>query len=134
MGHNNMEILYLSSSSQLGGAERSLIDNIFAIRQQLPTANISIIIASTNGALVRELEPSCVGVVLLPLPPKIAKLGDSSFDRRQLIFNLLQLFLASGDLFKYRQSLRQIIIDINPDLIDSNGFKTHLLVLSLIHI
>ncbi len=127
----SIKILYLSPSSQLGGAERSLIDNIFALRQQLPLAELSIIITAAHGDLASELETLGVQVFLVPLPAQISKLGDSSFKLQNIIANLWQLLIASSELFKYWRNLQQIINKINPDLIDSNGFKTHLLVTSL---
>ena len=126
-----MKILFLNASSQLGGAERCLIDNIFAIQQKLPTAEISIIITAASGSIVEELRSFDVEVILLPLPIQIARLGDSSFSSTKILLSL-QLLLSSGaGLLSYWQKLRKIVVQIDPDLIHSNSFKTHLLGSSL---
>ncbi|WP_310426785.1 glycosyltransferase family 4 protein [Chamaesiphon sp. VAR_48_metabat_135_sub] len=126
-----MKIIFLNASSQLGGAERCLIDNIFGIRQELPTAEIFVIITAASGAIVNELQPLDVQVILLPLPDRIARLGDSSFDPQKIFVNLFRLFTPINELLNYWHQLRNTVADINPDLIHSNSFKTHLLGSSL---
>ena len=126
-----MKILFLNASSQLGGAERCLIDNIFGIREKLSTAEIFVIVTAASGAIVDELQPLNVKIILLPLPARIARLGDSSFDSKKIFVNLLLLFTRAHELFYYLQKLRKIVTDIKPDLIHSNSFKTHLLGSSL---
>jgi glycosyltransferase involved in cell wall biosynthesis len=126
-----MKILFLNASSQLGGAERCLIDNIFGIRQKLTTAEIFVIITAPSGLIIDELELLGAKVIFLPLPIQIARLGDSSFDLKNVFPNLRLLFISTNELLNYWRKLREIVLDINPDLIHSNGFKTHLLGSSL---
>lgn len=130
-----MKILYTNASSQLGGAERNLIDVIFAIRHQDPALEITVLITAPDGPLVKELTPLGVKIILLPLPKKIAQFGDSGLkgnsNKTVGILELLNNLLAVGDVVKYWWRLRSTVIEIAPDIIHSNGFKTHLLVASL---
>jgi glycosyltransferase involved in cell wall biosynthesis len=129
-----MKVLYTNASSQLGGAERNLIDAICAVRQQDPTIETIVLITAPDGPLVAELTPLGVKVILLPLPRRIAQLGDSGLKRGNKIADALTLVANLPivvDLVRYWWQLRQTINSIDPDLIHSNGFKTHLLVASL---
>jgi glycosyltransferase involved in cell wall biosynthesis len=126
-----MKILFLNASSQLGGAERCLIDNICGVRQTLPTTDIFVIVTAPSGLFVTELQRLDIKVILLPLPSQIARLGDSNFDAKRIIANLYLLLISTNELFNYWRKIRKIVSDIDPDLIHSNGFKTHLLGSSL---
>jgi glycosyltransferase involved in cell wall biosynthesis len=130
-----MNILYLNSSSQLGGAERHLLDTIVAVQKQDRSVELTVLITAPDGPLVTELMLLNVKVVLLELPPKIAQLGDSGTNARgNKLASMLKLarnFTLVGELLAYRSQLQRKISEIAPDLIHSNGMKTHLLAASL---
>lgn len=128
-----MKILYTNASSQLGGAERNLIDVICAVQKQDPSIEITVLITALDGPLVAELTPLGVKIILLELPRKIARFGDSGLKRGNKTANVFKLVtgLPVVELVRYWWQLRQTIKAIDPDLIHSNGFKTHLLVSSL---
>lgn len=130
-----MKILYLNSSSQLGGAERHLIDTIVAVQKQDPAVEIVVLITAPDGPLVTELMSLAVKAILLKLPPKIAQLGDSGLKSGSNKLARMLRFAGNltlvGELIAYRSQLRQNILEIAPDLIHSNGMKTHLLAASL---
>ena len=128
-----MKILYTNASSQLGGAERNLIDVICAVQKQDPSIEITVLITASDGPLVAELTPLGVKIILLELPRKIARFGDSGLKRGNKTANVFKLVtgLPVVELVRYWWQLRQTIKAIEPDLIHSNGFKTHLLVTSL---
>lgn len=127
-----MKILYTNASSQLGGAERNLIDVICAVQKQDPSIEITVLITALDGPLVAELTPLGVKIILLELPRKIARFGDSGLKRGNKTANVFKLVtgLPVVELVRYWWQLRQTIKAIDPDLIHSNGFKTHLLVSS----
>ena len=130
-----MKILYLSPVSQLGGAERSLTDAIQAVQKQDPSVEIIVLITASNGFLVAELALLGVKIVLLKLPAEIARLGDCEFRGcRYKVVKVLKLVTNIAiwcELIPYWWQLRQTIREIDPDLIHSNGFKTHLLAASM---
>jgi glycosyltransferase involved in cell wall biosynthesis len=130
-----MKILYTNASSQLGGAERNLIDVICAVQRQDPTIEIVVLITAPDGPLVAELMPLGVKIVILELPRKIAQLGDSGLPAGgNKIANALTLVANVSllvDFMRYWWQFRRAIVKVAPDAIHSNGFKTHLLVASL---
>ncbi len=138
-----MKLLYLNASSQLGGAERNLIDTICAVQDrdtsilhERRSANeIAVLITAANGPLVAELNRLGVEIILLELPSKIAQLGDSGLkgENNRLISMLSFARNVSllGEFISYWQQLKRSIAQIDPDVIHSNGMKTHLLAASL---
>ncbi len=130
-----MKLLYLNASSQLGGAERNLIDTICAVQNRDSSIEIAVLVTAGDGPLVAELNLLGVEIILLELPAKIAQLGDSGLkgENNSLVktLKLARNLSLLGEFIKYRQQLKEIIKKINPDLIHSNGMKTHLLATSL---
>ena len=130
-----MNILYTNASSQLGGAERNLIDVICAVQQQDPAIEITVLITAPDGPLVAELKPLGVKIVILELPRQIAQLGDSGLpaggNKIANVFKLVANISLVADFVRYWWQFRRTIVKLAPDTIHSNGFKTHLLVASL---
>jgi glycosyltransferase involved in cell wall biosynthesis len=130
-----MKLLYLNASSQLGGAERNLIDTICAVQDRDSAIEIVVLITAIDGPLVAELELLGVEIILLELPSKIAQLGDSGLkDENNSLVKILKLarnLSLLGEFTQYRQHLKETIAKICPDMIHSNGMKTHLLAASL---
>jgi glycosyltransferase involved in cell wall biosynthesis len=130
-----MKLLYLNASSQLGGAERNLIDTICAVRDRDSSIEIVVLITATDGPLVAELNRLDVQVILLELPSKIAQLGDSGLkgenNRLVSLLSFARNITLVGEFISYWRQLKKSILQINPDVIHSNGMKTHLLAASL---
>jgi glycosyltransferase involved in cell wall biosynthesis len=130
-----MKLLYLNASSQLGGAERNLIDTICAVQDRDPSIEITVLITATDGPIVAELARLGIKIILLELPSKIAQLGDSGLKGKnnQLvsILSFARNLSLLGEFVGYWQQLKRSISQIDPDIIHSNGMKTHLLSASL---
>lgn len=129
-----MKILYTNASSQLGGAERNLIDAISAVLARDAAVDITVLITAPDGPLMAELAPLGVKIISLELPRNLARLGDSGTERGSKIAKIVKLVAQLPlvvDFARYWWQLRRTISEINPDLVHSNGFKTHLLVASL---
>jgi glycosyltransferase involved in cell wall biosynthesis len=130
-----MKLLYLNASSQLGGAERNLIDTICAVQDRDPSIEISVLITAADGPIVSELNRLGIKIILLELPSKIAQLGDSGLkgenNRLVSILGFARNLSLLGELIGYWQQLKRSIAQIDPDVIHSNGMKTHLLAASL---
>lgn len=130
-----MKLLYLNASSQLGGAERNLIDTICAVQDRDPSIEITLLITATDGPIVAELDRLGIKIVLLELPSKIAQLGDSGLkDQNNRLVSILSFarnVSLLGEFISYWQQLKRSISQIDPDVIHSNGMKTHLLAASL---
>ena len=118
-----MKILYLSACSQLGGAERVLLDMLAAIRAA--NSNLSLHLVTTeDGPLVSECGTLGVQATVVPLPQRVARLGDAEQTR---VSHLLNLFAAAPSIIVYLLRLRRVIRSFAPDVIHTNGFKVHVL-------
>jgi glycosyltransferase involved in cell wall biosynthesis len=130
-----MKLLYLNASSQLGGAERNLIDTICAVQDRDPSIEITVLITAADGPLVVELNRLGIKIILLELPSKIAQLGDSGLkgknNRLVSILSFARNLSLLGEFVGYWQQLKRSLSQIDPDVIHSNGMKTHLLAASL---
>src|SRR5215218_10327369 len=75
-----LDVLFLSASGALGGAERVLLDLAEGIRREEPRLRIGAIVASP-GPLQEQLEGTGVMVVPLHLPTTLAGMGDFALQR-----------------------------------------------------
>src|SRR5687767_4449324 len=116
-----MKILFLSACSQLGGAERVLLDMLASIRAA--NSNLSLHLVTTeDGPLVAECGTLGVQATVVPLPKRVARLGDAASEQ-----SLLNLFAAAPSIIVYLLRLRRVIRSFAPDVIHTNGFKVHVL-------
>jgi glycosyltransferase involved in cell wall biosynthesis len=123
-----MTVLFLSPSAALGGAERVLLTMTAALRRQCPSTPVHVL-ALDHGPLTALLESQGVGVTCLPLPERLAQLGDSQFALGAVPrFGLgLQGAAALPNLCGYLRRLRAAVQRLRPALVHSNGIKSHLL-------
>lgn len=137
---SDTSIVFLNPVGAIGGAERALLTMIAALRTAQPNLQLHLIVG-TDGPLVEMAQNIGVKVKLLKLPDQLNQLGDSSLKNnsqpiqktpgKSKIENYLTLLLkvatALPSVAQYLGEFRQAIREINPDLIHSNGIKTHLL-------
>ncbi len=125
-----MKILYLNPAADLGGAERSLLDIIYTIRKNAPELELHLIVTA-DGPLIKQATEVGVSVELLTLPTELAELGDSGLSLKKSPVNAIYFLFSSFEslisLWRYTHQLKKAIKLLQPDLIHSNGFKTHLL-------
>ena len=126
-----MRIVFLNPVGVIGGAERVMLTYMNALLNQSEHSIELFLIVGTEGELVIAAEQLGVQVQCLPIPEALSQLGDSAFkENRQkfAIFLLLRKLLKSlYYLNLYQKKLQEIIIKINPDVVHSNGIKTHLI-------
>ena len=116
-----MKILYLSACSQLGGAERALLDLLASIRAANSEVSLHVV-TTENGPLVSECRALGVEATVLCLPKRVARLGDAASEQ-----SLLHLFAAAPSIIGYLLRLRRVTRSFAPDVVHTNGFKMHLL-------
>jgi len=123
-------ILFLSPSGSLGGAENALLYLLRAIREAFPDVESHLLVAD-DGPLVTAACDLGVPTTALPLPGRIAVLGEHGLSHRGSWRARLTLghglLRGSAEGWRYVRKLRGSIERIGPDLIHSNGIKTHLL-------
>lgn len=126
-----MRILYLSQSSQLGGAERSLLDFLASLRLNQPEWSLHLVVPNA-GPLVAEAETLKVSTSIVKLPAALGRLGDSgaggNSGRQVGTAELLaRTVRALFSIRSYLGELRSTIAKVAPDLIHANGFKMDIL-------
>ena len=126
-----MRILYLSQSSQLGGAERSLLDFLASLRLYQPEWSLHLVVPNA-GPLVAEAETLMVSTSIVRLPAALGRLGDSGVggNAGRQVSSAQLLARAGRALFSIRSylgELRGTIAKISPDVIHTNGFKMDIL-------
>ena len=117
----SMRILYLSSSGQLGGAERVLLDLAASLRRSQPEWELHLA-AVEPGPLVSAAHDIGVAATVLPLPQALADLGESGASPGRVAW---QLAGAALPLRGYVTALRRHIATIAPTIVHSHGLKTH---------
>jgi glycosyltransferase involved in cell wall biosynthesis len=116
-----MKILYLSACSQLGGAERVLLDMLASIRAANSEVSLHVV-TTEDGPLISECGALGVQATVVPLPKRVARLGDAASEQ-----SLLNLFAAAPSIIAHLLRLRRVIRSFAPDVIHTNGFKVHVL-------
>jgi glycosyltransferase involved in cell wall biosynthesis len=90
-----------------------------------------LLVASTPGSLLGQAESLGVETVLLPMPDELAGVGDSRHRGRgwwQRSWGLARHALSAAPAaLEYGRRLGNTLRDISPDLVHSNGIKSHLL-------
>jgi glycosyltransferase involved in cell wall biosynthesis len=123
-----MRILFLSPSGSLGGAERVLLEWVDAVRAERSAATVSVL-SFDDGPLVNALKCHGVAVSVLPLPESLRSIGDTGC--RGALLGSVRLMvrgLTAVPAFRgYVTRLREAIASVRPDLVHSNGIKSHLL-------
>lgn len=125
-----MNIVFLNPIGRIGGAERVLIDVVSALTRS-PDGHCVTVILLTDGPLVDVLNRLGANAVVLPLPEAISGLGDSQLiGGNRLLMSLKlgsRLLAESAGLAAFTVRLRGAIKRCDPDVLYSNGLKTHLL-------
>lgn len=124
-----MRLLFLNPVGEIGGAERVLLTAIAGVRRAMPDAVVRLI-AMTDGPLVAAAPAAGAEVQILPLPPALRQLGDSQTretgwrGKAALALRSLSAMPAAGGFVR---TLRAAVARFHPDVVHSNGIKTHLL-------
>ena len=126
-----MKLLYLNPLGQVGGAERALLDTIATVRRARPAWEIQLLLGQ-DGPLAAQAKGIVDQVLVLPFPPRLARLGDASLADRSVGslqgLSVIRRFMTDGARSaSYIRQLGKTIASIDPDVIHSNGFKMHVL-------
>jgi len=119
-----MKVLFLNPAGELGGAERSLLDVMASLRAMAPDAKIALL-AGSPGPMLDAAERLGVSVHLLPLPDRLAELGDSNLATASP-FARLRFAARGSDLVAYAARFAKLVRSLSPDVMHSNGLKMHL--------
>jgi glycosyltransferase involved in cell wall biosynthesis len=125
-----MRITFLSPVGVVGGAERVLLAAIRGAREHLPITRLRAVLFA-DGPLRAEIERLGADVTVVPLPTRLAGLGDTSMSGRGMVLAVARIGLAalgeSPAAVGFVRQLRAVLRHQSPDLIHSNGLKSHAL-------
>lgn len=111
----------------MGGAERSLLDIVWSLRQAKPSWPLHVTMPA-DGPLAPAVEALGASVAVLQLGPELSRLGEpfgaAAGSRAELVAKLAR---ALAPLADYRRRLRAHIRALSPDILHTHGLKTHLL-------
>jgi glycosyltransferase involved in cell wall biosynthesis len=127
-----LKVVYANPTGFLGGAERALLDLVGAVRHTHPNWTLELVVGS-YGDLVAAARGLGIDTVVLPLPAAARRLGDAGSggpagDAVSRFDLLSRLAASTPPLVAYLVKLRALLCERQPDLVHSNGFKTHILV------
>jgi glycosyltransferase involved in cell wall biosynthesis len=117
-----VRILFLNPIAQMGGAEHSLVDLIWSLRDD---AQIGLL-AFEDGPLVAACRDLDIPATIVKLPDALLRLGDwgGSSAPLDLFKHTVRHPLAAGRALR---SFSTAIAAFKPSIVHSNGIKTHLL-------
>jgi glycosyltransferase involved in cell wall biosynthesis len=126
-----VRVAFLNPSSQLGGAERILLDILASLRASRPEWEPHLV-ATSDGPLIDKARDLGVPTTVVPLPDVVARLGDAGMrgpagdrvTRRELSRRILSAGPAVG---LYIARLSRALRALHPQVIHTNGFKMHML-------
>lgn len=118
-----MHIVFLSVSAEFGGSEAVLCGLVRGVRQLHPDWRLTTVLPR-EGGLVARLRVAGSDICVLPIPPALLRLGESTQGTFARGAGLLS---AATGLRGYTRRLRAQLTELSPDVIHSNGFKFHVL-------
>ena len=121
-----MRIVYLSASGSLGGAETALLNLLGGVRRVRPDYDLHVI-AAADGPLLSRLATLGVGSTVLPFPSSLAAVGSSWSGGGFLWQQGLDRVRLSAAIVGYVRQLFRLLRELQPNVVHSNGIKTHLL-------
>ncbi len=121
----------MNANGSIGGAERALLDLMQAVRKAQPDWTLKLVMGG-EGDLEAAARAVGIDVDVLPLPSSVSRLGDAGaggpagngVSKAQVA---ARLSLCVPQLAACAWKLRRLMSEQQPDLIHSNGFKTHIL-------
>lgn len=123
-------LVYLSPVGGLGGAEQSLLDLLAACREVLPSASLHLV-CGADGPLVPAAAALAVEVEVIPFDPELVRAGDTRLRTltagRRAAAGVEMAARIAPSVLRAGWSWRRHLDRLRPDLIHSNGMKTHLL-------
>ncbi|WP_426748028.1 glycosyltransferase family 4 protein [Myxococcus faecalis] len=124
-----MRVLFLNPVGIVGGAERALLDLMSCLREL--DAGLSLhLFSGMEGPLLEQARRLGVDARCLPMPSHLSSLGDSALRGQNLGDTLRfasKLLPVPALLASHGHVLRREVARLRPDLIHSNGIKSHLL-------
>jgi glycosyltransferase involved in cell wall biosynthesis len=119
-----MRVSFLSVSDQLGGSETMLLQVLAEVRRDHPDWLTSVVLPGA-GPLAVAAEAAGARVITVPMPDALRRLGEWAAAERPapLAWRLARVACV---LPGYQRAMGRALQALGPDVIHSNGFKTHI--------
>src|ERR1700730_15903509 len=123
----DLRVAFLSVSAEMGGSEVSLLEIVRGLRRLVPGWRLDLVVPR-EGPLAVAARQAGVAVHVLPLPSRLARLGEASGRGAAVMVGRgASLVLAAGSVGGYSRRLTRLLGELAPDVIHTNGFKLHVL-------
>jgi glycosyltransferase involved in cell wall biosynthesis len=122
-----MRVLFVNPGATLGGSERSLLDVFASLQAGVPEVTARLLVFA-DGELAVRARGLGVATEVIPLPPRLAALGDSGAELGGLAARLPTFARAGFDAVRHGARLRSSVRAFAPDVVHTNGMKAHLLM------
>lgn len=119
-----MRVAFLSVSDQLGGSEAMLLQVASQLKRTHPSWEQHLILPG-DGPLSALARGAGMNTIVLPMPASLARLGEWGLRAARRRRAGMRLVRAALDLPSYEREVRRALAAIAPDVVHSNGFKTH---------
>jgi len=125
-----MRIVFFNPIGEIGGAERVLLLLLAELGKIDPSLERGLILGG-DGPLRTEAERLGVPTEIVPMPKSLAAFGDSDISSGQggmfrKVRSLLRAMVAIPATIAYLVRLRRLLRRLTPDILHSNGIKSHL--------
>jgi glycosyltransferase involved in cell wall biosynthesis len=114
-----VKVLFVTPLGMLGGAERSLLDMLAALRLVAPNIELSVL-TFAPGPLLERARHYVPNVSMLELPPELAELGEGASFRERFPHR-------ATSVLRFLRRLSRRIEEEAPDVVHTNGIKAHVL-------
>ena len=119
-----MHIVFLNVTGSLGGAEQVLLTLIRTLRRSRPEWHFTVVMGDA-GPLAEAVTAAGGAFSILPFPDKLKTLGDWGVVGKWTLG--LRIGGAVLAVLRYRAALRRKLLTLAPNVVQSNGFKMHLM-------
>jgi glycosyltransferase involved in cell wall biosynthesis len=122
-----LRVTFLSVSGEMGGSEVSLLELVRGLRRHVPSWRLDLVVPR-DGPLAAAARACGAGVHVLPLPSRLARLGEAAGRGPAMLMGRgASLVLAAASLGPYSRRLTRLLGELEPDVVHTNGFKPHVL-------
>jgi glycosyltransferase involved in cell wall biosynthesis len=121
-----MRIAFVSVSDQMGGSEVMLLQTAAELRRSRPAWQLHLVLPGP-GPLADRAAALGVHVAVLRMPLSLSRFGESGLGRAGRGAAGVRIVRAALDLPPYERHLRDLLSEIRPDVVHTNGFKAHIL-------
>lgn len=112
----------------MGGAEWVIVDILAGLRVAEPSWRLFLLVPA-DGPLARRARALGVDVIILPMSPGVAKLGDAMTSRAGVARLLGRTLRSVPRIAAYAARLSRALRRCAPDIVHAHGFKMQMLAM-----